>query len=110
MHLLKSYEQTAVFDPTNPNQKIREAYVGGIGYGSYYFNPVDTGAQLRGLRGLNGWDQLPSWLQMAIVGAGAVAVGYYSMAKWGDSHIKPVAKKIPIVGSVLSGPRTRRRR
>ncbi len=109
MHLLKAYEQTAVFDPTDPNQKIREAYIGGVGYSSFYFNPVDSGAQLKGLRGLNGWDTLPGWLQMLVVGAGATAVGYFSMKKWGDSYIKPTVKKIPIVGGMLSGHRRRRR-
>ena len=114
MHLLKSYEQTAVYDPTNPNQVIREQYVGGIGYSSFYFNPVDSGAQLRGPSlggaGLNGFDSLPNWLQMTLVGGAAIAVGYFGMKKYGDSHIKPTLKKLPIVGGMLSGASGRRRR
>ena len=109
MHLLKQYEQTAVFDPNNPNQAIREAYTP-YGYSSYYFNQVPSGSTLKGLGA--GFGDLPGWAQVglvALVGAGA---GYFAMAKWGDK-IKPVARKVPIVGRAFAGlgrSRSRRRR
>jgi hypothetical protein len=109
----KTYEQTAVFDPTNPYQRRREthAYPGdGTGYSSFYFNQIPSTSSLhgfRGLRGLNGFDTLPGWAQIGIVGGISALIGYFAMERYGD-RIKPVVKKIPIVGGALSGYRRRR--
>ena len=110
MLAIQEYEQTAVYDPNNPNQRIREVYAPG-GYTSVYFNEVNPSVKmLQGLRG-NGlgmsWATLPSWGQIAIVLAATGAVGYAAMAKFGTSHIKPGLRR---VGINLSGPRFRRRR
>jgi hypothetical protein len=104
MHLLTTYEQTGIFDPTNPTQVIREAYTPN-GYQSFYFNRVAPAGTLGGL-GM-GWSTMPGWAQVLIVGAAATAVGYFGMAKFGDSIVKPSLRK---VGINLSGARSRRRR
>ncbi len=108
MHLLKQYEQTAVFDPTNPNQRAIARRVGiPGGWASFYFNEVPVTAQLSG-PGLGlSWAGLPAWAQVGLVLAGSAAAGYFAMAKFGDSTIKPALRK---VGINLSGPRPRRRR
>lgn len=109
MHLLKQFEQTAIYDPTNVNQRVIHQRVGVPGgWGSFYFNEVPVTAQLSGLRGALGftWAGLPTWVQVALVGAGSVAAGYFAMAKFGDSTIKPALRK---VGIQLSGARRRRR-
>lgn len=102
---IQEYQQTAVYDPTDPNQVIREVYTPG-GYSSFYFNRVPTTAQLAGLRGLGAWSTLPSWAQIGIVGLASAGVGFVAMKKWGSSHIKPALRK---VGIPLSGGRRRRR-
>lgn len=111
MHLIQSYQQTGIFDPTDPNQRIREGYAGLPGqWTSYYWDRVNNGSQLQGLRGglaapFSTW---PSWMQIGVVGAAATAVGYFVMARWG-SKIRPTLTKIPIVGGALAGHRRRRR-
>ncbi len=107
MHLLKTYEQTAVFDPNNPNQVIREAYTPG-GFSSFYFNRIPTESSLGGLG--TGFTGMPSWLQLGLVGLIGAAGGYFAMSKWGDK-IKPVLRKVPVVGKQFAGlGRGRRRR
>jgi hypothetical protein len=101
---ITQYEQTAVYDPTDPTQVIREVYTPG-GYSSFYFNRVAPTVQLKGLGA--GWADIPSWAQIAIVAAGAIGVGYFGMAKLGDRFIKPGLRK---VGINLTGARFRRRR
>lgn len=110
MLAVKGWEQTAIYDPTNPNQRIREITIGWpMPAASYYWNPVANAGQLQGLRGGLGlsWATTPGWAQTAIVAGVAGLVGYFSMRKWGDRYIKPTLKKIPIVGSALSGHRKR---
>lgn len=95
MHSLATWEQSPTFDPYNPNQIVRETYVGiPGGYGSFYFNQVPTASTLQGaLRGLGaGLTGLPTWGQIAIIGGLAAAAGYLGMKYVG-----------PKVG--LSGPR-----
>jgi len=104
MHLVKGYEQVAVFDPTNPYQRTRELY-DGTGYTSYYWNPTEGGT-LHGL-GIGAFSTWPSWLQIGLVGGLSAAVGYFGMKKYGDSHVKPALKKIGLGG--LAGSRRRRR-
>lgn len=100
MLLSKTFEQTAVYDPTDPQQVIREVYAPG-GYASYYFNRVADAGTLKGL-GL-GFSGLPQWAQIGIVGALSAAVGYFGYAKFGDKYIRPALKKVG-----LAGPRRRR--
>ena len=109
MLMTKAYEQTAVYDPTNPGQirRVTRAYPGDGGYSSFYFNPVGTGGTLNGLRGLNGFDTWPAWAQIATVGGIAAAVGFFVMDRFGD-RLKPMLKKVPVVGGALSGHRRRR--
>ena len=98
MHSLATWEQSPTFDPYNPNQIVREAYVGiPGGYGSFYFNKVPTTSALQGLgSGLSaGLSSLPVWGQIAIIGGLAAAAGYLGMKHLG-----------PKLG--LSGPGKRR--
>lgn len=49
MLMLDQWEQTGVFNPTDPTQKKIESYSGVPGaYATYYFNRVPTTGQLRG--------------------------------------------------------------
>lgn len=107
MHLITTYDPTTEFSPMDPRQRVRDVYVQGSpgGYQAFAWNRVATDSQLSGL-GLS-WAGLPVWAQVAIVGAGAVATGYFGMSRFGSSHIKPALRK---VGINLAGPRTRRRR
>lgn len=81
MQQLQTFEQTGMFDPTNPDQIVYERYVGiPGGYGSFYFNRVPTATQrLNGLRGLRGFGDLPVWLQALLVAGGAAGAGYAGM-------------------------------
>lgn len=112
MLAIKTFEQTGVYDPNNPNQVIREAYTPG-GYSSFYFNRVPNDSSLQGLRGLGfSFSTLPSWQQIGIVGAVGAVAGFFAMKKWGAT-LKPMLRKIPVVGTQfagLGGRRARRRR
>ncbi len=93
-----TYQPTDKYDPTNPNQVIREVYAYAPGgYSSVYFNRIPNTVQLRGL-GM-GFSSLPTWGQMALVGALSLGAGYFAMAKWGDRYIKPQLKKFGLAGS-----------
>jgi hypothetical protein len=110
VHALKTYEQTAVFDPTDPTQRIRTVYTAlPGGYGSFYWNVQPNESSLQGL-GAGMFDSLPNWAQIGLVGGLAALAGFYGMKRYGDSYVKPVLRKVPIVGGMLSGPRHRRRR
>jgi hypothetical protein len=81
MHALAQWEQSPTFDPYNPNQIIRERYVGiPGGYGSFYFNkqPTTVNQVLGGLGA--GFSGLPAWGQALIVGSLAATAGYLA---WG---------------------------
>jgi hypothetical protein len=105
MFAVKTYEQTGVFDPTNPMQKVRTAYTPS-GYQSFYFNRQPNTSTLSGL-GSSGWEGLSPTIQIGIVGALAAIAGYFGMAKWGDKYVKPQLRK---VGINLNGARRARRR
>ena len=106
MYVLKSYDQTGVYDPTNPDQRIREGYASSPGrWASYYWNQVDSGANLKGLG--SGWASLPGPAQLAIVGVIGAVAGYYGWKRFGK-RLTPTLKKVPIVGGMLSGSRRRR--
>jgi hypothetical protein len=110
MYALRSYEQTAVYDPTNPDQRIREGYASDPGrWTSYYWNPVDTGAQLRG-SGLGiSWSSLGSTAQIGVIAVVGALAGYFTWKQWGDK-LRPTMKKIPIIGSQFAGYKRRGRR
>jgi hypothetical protein len=100
MHSLTQWEQSPTFDPTNPNQIVREVNnigIPGVSYGSFYFNkkPTTVTQVLGGLNG--GFSSLPTWGQALIVGGLAATAGYLSVKYVG-----------PKVG--LAGVRHRRRR
>jgi hypothetical protein len=103
MHSLATWEQSPTFDPTNPNQIVREAYVGiPGGYGSFYFNRVPTESKLSSaLNGLGaGLTGLPVWGQVAILAGLAGLAGFLG--------VKYVGPKVGLSG--LMGTRRRRRR
>lgn len=84
MHAVQ-YEQTSMFDPTNPNQVIREQYaqIPG-GYGSWYYNRVPVTAKALGGVGLgDAFDTLPGWMQLGLVGSIGAVVGYFGYKKFG---------------------------
>jgi hypothetical protein len=111
MYALKTYEQTGVYDPTDPTQRIREEYAGNPGrWASFYWNVVPTEGELRGLGA--GWASIPNWGQIAIVGAIGAAAGYFGWSRYG-AKLKPTLRKLPIVGGAFAGlgrGRARRRR
>jgi hypothetical protein len=111
MLAIKGWEQTGVFDPTNPNQRIREIGIGWPqSWASYYWNRTADAGTLKGLgRQLAGWDSIPGWGQVGLVLAVSALAGHWLMGKYGDKYIKPTVKKIPIVGGMLSGLRRRGR-
>lgn len=103
--MLTTWEQSAQFDPTNPDQKQLIYYTAlPGGYSSFYYNKVPTTANLLGLNGLGDvtdFSTWPGWAQGLLVGAIGVAAGYF-----GRTKLWPWAK--PKLG--LTGHRTRRRR
>ena len=96
--LITTWEQTGVYDPTNPNQRsyIRFAQVPGT-YASYYYNKVPTSAKLQGAL-----DSLPTWASTLLVAGLAVGAGYLGARALPTS----VRRKLP----GLSGTRRARRR
>lgn len=81
MILLDTWQQTALFDPTNPGQRTIESYTGlPGGYSSFYFNRVpNTASALNGIgediaKKLGGWA-----LVAALLGGTAFVV--YKMEK-----------------------------
>lgn len=79
MHLATTWQQVGTFDPSNPNQRAIERYVGVPGgYGSFYFDKVPTTSSLMGPGGFGatGIASLPDWAQVAL--AAGVAVGGYA--------------------------------
>ena len=105
MLALKTFEQTGVFDPNNPTQVIKEAYVPG-GYASFYFNRVPNASSLSGL---GNFATLSPAVQIGVVALVGGIAGFFAMSKWGDSR-KPTLKKIPIIGGQFAGLGGRRRR
>ncbi len=108
MLALKTFEQTGIYDPNNPTQVIKEAYVPG-GYASFYFNRVPTTSSLQGLRGLGMFATLSPMVQVGVVALVGAAAGFLVMSQWGGK-IKPTLSKIPVVGSQFAGLGGRRRR
>lgn len=50
MYTLDTWQQSATFDPANPNQMIQEHYTAlPGGYSSFYFNKVPNTSSLEGL-------------------------------------------------------------
>lgn len=95
MLVSKTFEQTAVYDPYNPSQVIREVW-SPSGYASIYFNRAPDAGALSGL-GL-GFTSLPQPVQVGLVALASAVVGYVAYAKFGDKYIKPQLKKIGLVG------------
>lgn len=101
--IAKQFEQTSMFDPTNPNQVIREQYaqIPG-GYGSWYYNRVPVSVkQLSGVGLGDTFDTLPGWAQLGLVAALGTVAGYFGM-----KHFSGGIKK----SLHLSGARHRRGR
>lgn len=98
MHQMTQWAQSPTFDPYNPNQIIRERYVGiPGGYGSFYFNKQPTTVS-QVLGGLKGFSDLPVWSQALVVGGLAAIAGFYGL--------KYVGPKVGLRG--LAGRRRRR--
>lgn len=105
MLALKTFEQTGVYDPNNPTQVIKEAYVPG-GYASFYFNRLPNQSSLNGL---GSFGTMSPMAQIGIVAAVGVVVGFFAMRQWGAS-LKPALQKIPVIGGQFAGLGGRRRR
>lgn len=103
MLVTKTWEQSGLFDPTNPDQRIREVYAypgDGGSFTSIYWNPVKNAADLNGLRGLGDfnswWAGIPDWVQMLLVGGAAATAGYFGMKRYGDKYVRPALAKVGI--------------
>jgi hypothetical protein len=80
MQQLQTFEQSAIFDPTNPDQIVYERYTGiPGGYGSFYFNRVPTATQRLNGRSLAGTMSIPVWLQALLVAGTAAGAAYGGM-------------------------------
>lgn len=76
MHAMYTWEQSPTFDPYNPNQIVREQYVGiPGGYGSFYFNKKPTLTTALGGAGLQA---IPPLFQTVLVGGLAAVAGYFA--------------------------------
>ena len=82
MLIATTWEQTPYYDPTNPNQQVREAMVGtggDRGYASFYWNQVPNQAQVMPLSGIFGdTPKTPAYAAMlpfAGIGLGVLAIG-----------------------------------
>lgn len=106
MHLVQGYEPTLDYDPTDPSQRIRQYYDPmQMTWATSVWNRV-PGGTLNGLG--SGWGTMPAWAQMGIViGVSAIA-GYFGWKKFGDKHVRPVLKKVPVVGGLMGARRRRR--
>lgn len=85
--MISTWEQSAVYDPTNPHQiqKVQYAQIPG-GYASYYYNRVPTTATLKGALGdvLDPSTWSPTF-QMLAVGLLSAVAGFYGWRRYGDS-------------------------
>lgn len=112
MLVANTYEE-APWDPNNPGQVNHYFY--GYPYGnpnapngwqSIHYNKVAPAGALAGL-GAFSWAAMPGWQQLGIIGLISAGVGYFAMAKFGDSHVKPALRKVGLAG--LGRARRRRR-
>lgn len=79
--IISTWEQSAQFEPNNPNQISYQRYVGiPGGYGTFYYNKVPTTAQLQGL-GTSSFASLPDWAQIGIVAGLGLVGGYFATKK-----------------------------
>jgi hypothetical protein len=81
MILLDTWQQTALFDPTNPGQRMIESYTGlPGGYSTFYFNRVpNTASALNGIAEDLGLKAL-GWVGIAAL-LGGTAFVVYKMEK-----------------------------
>jgi hypothetical protein len=87
---ISTYEQAAMFDPSNPNQREVNRYtqVPG-GYSTFYYNRVPTTAQMQGVGlGAGVWDGLGTVGQSLVVGIVGLAVGFFGYKKVGPMLAK----------------------
>lgn len=111
MLMLDAWEQTAVYNPSDPTQKKIEKYAGVPGaYATFYFNRVPVNGTLKGPQLLG--HTLITWRSLFLT-ALLVGGGIWGARKLGlDKKAKSVLRKIPVVRKIpgLSGSRRRRRR
>lgn len=85
---ITTWEQTGIYDPSNPDQRSYTRYVGiPGGYGTFYVNKVPTSAKLLGVL-----DSAPSWLTSLIVLGLGVGAGFLG-AKHAGPRIKRAFKR-----------------
>ena len=73
MTSLSTWEQSAIYDPTNPNQRTYVYYTGIPGrYSSFYYNRVPTTAKLQGV-----FDSMPDWTTALLVGLLGAGLGFF---------------------------------
>ena len=79
MYTLARWEQTGLYDPTNPGQLIGEHYTGlPGGYSSFYWNRIPSDAALAGtLAAANG----VSWGIKLGAGIGLIAILYMAYGR-----------------------------
>lgn len=79
MYTLARWEQTGLYDPTNPGQMINEHYTGlPGGYSSFYYNRIPSDAALAGTLAAASGMRLGVKLG---IGVGALAILYMAYGR-----------------------------
>ena len=88
MHMLDTWEQTAIYNPADPTQKKIEKYAGIPGqYASFYFNRVPTTSTLKGPFTTGIWTGAG-----VLIGATLASIGIgLGLRAYGKIRGKPIA-------------------
>lgn len=96
MLMSRTWEQTAVYNPNDPEQLERVAWTNPGGFNTFYFNRVKDAGVLNGLG--NGFSSLPQPVQIGVVTLAAAVAGFFAYAKLGHK-VKPALKRIGLAGA-----------
>lgn len=76
-----TWEQTAIYNQNDPEQRERVVRINPGNFGSFYWNRVPDAGSLKGL-GLS-FTGLPQVAQIGIVAGLAAVAGYFAYSKYG---------------------------
>jgi branched-subunit amino acid ABC-type transport system permease component len=92
MHMLDTWEQTAVFNPADPTQKKIEKYAGIPGaYASFYFNRVPNPGTLQGPFTSGVATGAGLFVGLAIAGVGIGVASHLFARARGKKHVAGLA-------------------